>query len=417
MFEARPVIGWEKFFIGGRIFLQLAMKLSDPSKKDHVLSKIEKSVSSLHHATDGKVIYRVKTETPVFKLPDNVTDMEKLCEIMGSQYTRPMDQALASVGANKDTIVLNVNHLAGDGGFLQQIFAHLRDDCEIDYIPSIIPGEKYLEKEILSYTDKLPDFNTQDPLITRFISRNPSELYISHSLLTNGAQSRAEDLMTYKLNGKLTKLTEYYWSNFILAACAYNGSLDTTACATCVNMRPYISPSTNLSCTNCFAHATASAKVSKDDTVESMMTRLRESYNFNLKRKQPFGELKLVQQGLPDRPQIPGVGLDLSLIGSFKTGGLFKDAWVHLSQVDSSVAGIVSYLGFSVDKGHEHIFHGRMRHSSATMSDRDAEMFVRNIHFGLENIKPSIKVGEALDMFKDNQRSLFKQIPKDFRNQ
>lgn len=136
MLKIRPAIGWETFFISSRTYVQLGLTLNDKSQMPRMLEKINKVVSGLHHATDGKDIFKTNTPTPIYNLPENEKDLDKLCKFMYQEYTRPMDQALASIGVNSDNIVLNINHLAGDGGYLHHLFDYLKKDEEIDYIPS-----------------------------------------------------------------------------------------------------------------------------------------------------------------------------------------------------------------------------------------------------------------------------------------
>ena len=135
MLDARPTANWEKIFIGANTYIQFAMKLNDPKDVPNVIKKLDKTVAGLHHASDGKTLFRTTEKVPIANLPDDVSDLEKLTTIMSERYTRPASQALASLGANKDTVVLNINHLAGDGMYLQNMFTQLKS-CLLYTSPS-----------------------------------------------------------------------------------------------------------------------------------------------------------------------------------------------------------------------------------------------------------------------------------------
>lgn len=394
------------------MFIQLALQLKDPKDKYKLLNKIDRAVAGLHHATDGKYIYKTNTDTPLYKLPDDPQNLSQLCKIMSSKFSRPLDQALASLGANKDTIVLNINHAASDGMYIQHLFEYLKKDDEIDYVPTILPADTIFEKQIREYNGPIPDFFTVDPNLTRAYPSRQNELHISGYILTNGADTNAKNFMTYKRNGKLKSLTDYYWTNFIIATSAFNDKFDNCGVATCIDLRQFLLKY-DFNIANCFSHISVAAHATKDDTVEELMKRMRADFNLKVKQGTHIGELKALQMGNNSKPLLPGVGIDISLIGSMKVEGPFNDVWVQPNLLDHGFAGVVTYFGFSVEKDGENIIHGRFRHSSSTCSDKEAEILVNSLHYGIENVFPSMKIGEAIDMMKDYQFNLKRKMPND----
>lgn len=210
MLAKRAAAGWEKVFFQSKMYIQLALQLIDPKDKYKILNKIDRVVAGLHHATDGENIYKTNTETPIYKLPDNPQNLSELCKNMFMEHTRPLDQALASVGANKDTIVLNINHAASDGMYIKNLFEYLKKDEEIDYIPTIIPTPTVFEKQIREYSSPIPNFFNVDPKLTRIYPSRQNEFHISGYVRTKYVDSNAKNFMTYKRNGRLKSLTDYY---------------------------------------------------------------------------------------------------------------------------------------------------------------------------------------------------------------
>lgn len=410
MLERRPAVGWENFFINTKTYVQLALTLEDKSAMPKILNKMNKAVAALHHGTDGKDIFKTNGPTPIFNLPDNIKDLDVLNNIMYQKYTRPMDQALASIGTNSDTIILNINHLACDGGYIHNLFEYLKKDEEIDYVPSIIPVEKVFDEEIQKYNGEIPKYAVEDPKVTRIYPKDATNFHTTYGMLTNTVSSDAKDLMTYKLNGKIKNLTEYYWSSVILSVSAFNGKLETTGLPTCINMRQMLSKE-SFSYANCFSHVYVHADVTKDDTVDTLMKRLRNDFNFNFNRKIQVGELKAMKLGWTTNSNLPGMVPDLSLNGTFTINGPFKDMWLGLDSVDGGRANIICFIAFSKVKGDKNTVYGRLRHAPGDISDNESKTLLSSFHYGLENMSPNMKIAEAMDMLKDYQMSFRKKLP------
>ncbi|EAX91251.1 hypothetical protein TVAG_162730 [Trichomonas vaginalis G3] len=380
------------------------MKLNDTKDVPKIIKKLDKSVAGLHHATDGKNIFRTTGKTPIANLPDDVTDLKKLSEIMSERYTRPSSQSLASIGANKDTVILNLNHLAGDGMFLQNLFTQLKSDKELDYEPTIIPDEEVLSDNIKAYTGGASKFASVDPDITRIRTKSPNELHISTKVASKFVSSHAKDLMTFKVNKRLKNMTEYYWINWILACSTLEGKINKCGVATCINLRPF-AKNVNLSVTSCFSHVNATAIPKPDMTVGDIMKELRNSFEENVKKGTQYGEFKAIYNGFPPWSQEMDLGIDISLIGKFKMEGPFKDLFVSFKVNDYGLAGFSSYFGYSVEKKDEHVFRGTVRHSTTMLSDLEAQLLANSVHFGLENVAPNMLLDEALDLVKDYQNT------------
>ena len=412
--SARPAVGWESHFIATKAYIQFALSISDKSFMPKLLNKIDKTVAALHYGTDGKQIFRTHGSTPIYKLPDNVTDLGQLNEIMYQKYTRPLDHALASIGTNKDTIVLNINHLAADGGYLHNLFEFLKTDEDINYIPSIIPTEKVFEKEINEYNGSLPLFPVADPSLTRAIPQDQLNYHTAYGMFTNNISIDAKTLMTSKINGKIKNLTEYYWASVILSVSAFNNKLKNTGIPTCINLRQYLNKS-DFNIGNCFSHVIVSTHVTKDDDVKTLMDNLRQDFNNKYKLRTPIGELKSLKQGSLFQASVKGLVPDISLNGTFKMEKPFKDMRIDLGTIDGSNASILCFIGYSIVNGNQNTLFGKLRHPSGDISDNEAKTLLSSFHYGLQNISPIMKIGEVFDMLRDHQMNFKKSLQKEIQ--
>lgn len=172
-------------------------------------------------------------------------------------------------------------------------------------------------------------------------------------------------------------------------------------------------PKHDFNIANCFSHISTSTHATKDDTVEELMKRMRADFNIKVKQGLHIGELKAMQMSNSYPQILPGILLDISLIGCFKMEGPFKDVWVQPGVLDVGFAEVLPYFAFSVEKDGENIIHGRIRHSTTACSDIEAQILINSLHYGMENVFPSMKIGEAIDMLKDYQFNLKRKMPGD----
>ncbi|EAY07124.1 hypothetical protein TVAG_342880 [Trichomonas vaginalis G3] len=413
MLNKRPLIGWEKLFTSGKAYLQFALSFKNPNDIEKTIIKMNRVVSGLHHATDGKYLYKTLEKTPVYKLPDDHKSLPELCDYMYNNFTRPKELALASIGANKDTVVLNVNHLACDGMFLRNLFDYLNQDGnESQSATSIISSDDIFDKEIKNYNGFMPPFAGNDSDLTRINPQNPFELHYSATTTMTEVHTDTKDLMTYKLNGKVKNLTDYYWANVVLAISAFNNKFDKCGLNTCINLRRFLNKS-DFNIANCFSHIRVIANVTKDDTVDTLMRKMRADFNERVSKGEHFAALKAAQSQSNKSSQlapVPGIPFSLSLIGQFDLDkGKFKDAWGNLKILEDGL-NLVGFLGYSIKKNGVNTISGRLRTASSHFGDGDARIFGNSIMYGMQKVHPSMKIGEAFDMLRDYQLEMKKAI-------
>lgn len=406
----RDIAPFEKFFIKGRCFIQLGVKCKTQKIASSVVERLSKNVLGLHSRCEDMKIICEKQDVPVYKLPNNFKSMREACLYMAEKHTRPVNQALGSIGANNDTVVLNVNHACGDGGYLLFLYDYLKNNKDYILPKTFEPVEKTFAKEMAS-NNTCPKFVTVDPTLTRIKPRDPLHLNDAAMAQHFVYKSKAEDLKFYnKKEGKLHGLTDNLWSMLILATSAYNGKFDFKSCATCYNLRPYVK-NINFGNTNTFSSVNVCADADRDTTIGELNHRLRANFNKNIKEGTQFGYLNGVAKGTESGASMPGIGIELSNVGQLKLGGPFTDAWMALTMRSYASPGIISYMTFAIENpevGRNDIY-TQMRYPPQGLSKREAELIVRSVHYGIENFDSSMKCGEAIDKLTDVQRRIWKE--------
>lgn len=412
MLNRRKLFGWEKTFFNAKAFVQFAMKFKNPKDLEIAIPIIQKCTAGFSHATDGDYIYQIKPDSAVYKLPDNMSAQD-LCQVMYNNYTRPMDQTLASLGANKDTVVLNVNHMAGDGGFVKNLFEYVKANRSIDYKPTIIPIDKVFEKEIDGYNGELPPTQSFDTEVTRFFAKRKDLLHYTGATKMIDMKSDAREFMTYKLNGKLKNLTDYYWANIVLGFAAYNNKFDQCGVVTCINTRQFLKNPYDFNFANNFSQIRVMAKdITKNNTVAEMMKHMRNDFQRRVKNGEQYSGLKAVKMSyiapndIEKEKKYIGNAVDLSLIGTFDLGNKFDDVWVDFKMNEDEIKHLNGYLSFSIIKNGINNIYGRFRTATSYLSEKEAKVVGNSIEYGMKVIHPQMKIGEALDVIKDYQIKL-----------
>lgn len=409
----RKAIGWEKNFFGNRTYLQFALKLSDSKYVKPIVEKSIKAIVGFHVATENGMIYPTDDPTPVFKLPDDFKSLNDACNYMYSHHTRPFNKALASIGTNSDTVVLNISHAASDARYFSHLLEILKSNDDFAAPRMIESVDSAFSKEIDSYKSELSVFNAVNPKLSRIYQKETKYTTMDNTSHLTTAVSDCQNIKCYNQKTKLLHhFSENLWSSVILSASAFSGNLSKIGVGTYIDLRQFIK-NPGLQHCNIISSVLVSADVTKDTTLGELMMRLRSCFDEKMKNKEAFGYLKAMQvNGTKHASTMPGIGIDLSSIGPLKIGGPIKDVCFGLLQKGDRSQATCSYINYTVTDGMNSRLVGRIRHSPFSLSDRDAELYVRSVHYALENFTPDIKCGRALDELIEFQSQIQKSFPK-----
>ena len=397
----------------GEITCQFALKVKSPELVQSVLRKISKCVVALHSRVEkNKLIIDPTTNIPVFKLPKFNT-LEEGCSYMHKHHHLPYDQALGTVGSNDDTIILNINHMAGDGGYYQYLFNQLKNQDENYFnnlkITEIKDQDSLFKKQIESATDiELPPF--VDPSNSRIIPRDLMGQTQNLYTVTTSYHSSINELPVFdKASGKVHGLTDLHWTFLTLSSCAHNDKdFSKQNCSIICDLRRYLT-NPDFTNTNHFANLSCRTHATKDTTVGEMMKQFRADFTRRLNSTELFGFLK--KKTIPFDIQVPpGIDIELSNVGRFELGGPFTDVWITSHIASSVCPGHLAGIAFSVSGNGRNDLYSLMRFASQTISVREMDSIAKSIHYGMENIPLNTRCGEALDILSDYQKRLEKQF-------
>ena len=394
----------------GSITLQFALKVNNPDLVPETVRKLSKSVFALHAWIDKEnLCYDPNTDISVFKLPEFKT-LEEGCSYMFRQHHLPYSMRLGSIGHNKDTVYLNVNHLAGDGAYFQYLFKQLKEqnssyfrNLKVDFIRS---SDEVFKDQIASATHfELPPFI--DPKNSRII---PRDLVGRTKDPVTAVTSRKTDLHNLqvfnKQTGKIHGLTDAQWVFLTLSSCAHNGGdISKQSCSVISDLRSYLKEY-DFSNVNHFANLAVSTNVTKDNTIADMMKAFRADFNRRRATSELFGYLK--------GPSIPfdlkppeGVDIELSNVGRFDLSGTpYTDLWLTSHINSACCPNHLATITYSITGNGKNELVSLNRFASEVISVREIDVIARSMHYGLENVPLNTTVGEAVDMLQDFQHNV-----------
>ena len=409
---------YDKMFVAANQYMQLAMHVKNESFFDDTLEKLKKiAIGTQLKLIDNKV-HMEEMDIPVFKIPDEVNSLQKACQYMYVNCTRPKDESLASIGINRknNTIVLNSHHLCTDGGACVDIYNGIKDNVGI-VKPKKLENVFDVFKDIIPKATDYPKIDINNPELIRYNPRDKgphTTIPFTQKVYT---KSNAFDFKCYnKKTGKMHGLTDALYTNMMLTASALNGSFSKFGVKTMINMRPYMNRKATFENGAVLSKITLEPKnVTPDTTVQELMNKYRAEFNDCLKKGVHYGYLKHYEDKPDLENVIPGTFMILTNVGQLRLGGPFDDVFidVHCHPVEQFVAS--SNMHFAVIDENKNDAISSYSYSPFKMSEREATMMLKSIHYGLENIDLDKTLAEALEMVKEYQKNFIKyEYPKYF---
>ncbi|EAY09525.1 hypothetical protein TVAG_102740 [Trichomonas vaginalis G3] len=410
MIARRAADKWEQIFHNTHESIQMAIQFESAQNFDKILDRLNKYCPGLHYGSDGKYIFKTNNKVSVYKLPDQYNNLAELSNLMFFKHTQPLDQSLMQIGINKDAMVLNINHIASDGMFLHKIFDVIKSEDEITTIPQIVATEKQFEKEIKEYTGRKIPFFSVDHSLTRIHPKIKQEFHSNMKSANNLSYTDSKNLMTTKINGKVSQMTENFWISVILSTFAFNDKIDKAGACTMVNLRPFLQSFKDTEVTCSFSSVAVTSDVSESMEVSELMKSLRKNFEERIKNKEYIGFIK----SLPDENTIfdtfLGLGLDISLIQKFKLNDKMNDLYIGLNEADFGFSDLLSITGYSVEKDGTNKIMSNVKFSPTTLGELEGKVLSRSIIFGLESIHPDMTVKKAVELLQEYQNGLQKTL-------
>ena len=408
--------GFDQQFIEGNNIIKLALKLKDPSYVGPTIEKIRKyAVGTRLKYENGKIV-PITYEVPAVRLPDNFKSLREACEYMSFHHTYQPNQVLGNIGANKDTVILNINHVACDGEMMIELFDAIRDNRETDTPQKIVSVYDRYKEELANAKEYLEP-GTFDPNVTRITPKDKGFLYGSMFREKVYFNMPTDHLKCYnKKTGKVHMLTDSYHAQIILAMSAYEGTFKRQGIVTAVNLRQFLKEKQSFE--NCCQISTVSvhAHATPESTVAEMMNMLRDDLNNILKKNIHFGFYRNFEKTPDPKKLIPGTLINFSNAGKFVIKGpIVDDAYADLSVFPNpSPISTISHIAvIDEEKGRNEVL-STLGYQTSMISRREAQMILNSVKFGLTNIEPEkTTCKKALEMHKQYQEAFIKhEFPK-----
>lgn len=402
--RSRPITHFEWDTMTFNSETEMAIEIDNPRLIPEFIDKIHKMIISFHIFSDGKRLIEKVNVEDTLKLPETKDLVEASDWTFENMY--PYSKSLATLAANDHQIVFCINHLGGDGGFLQYIVKSLQDP---NYIPSKLPVfpepiEVAFEKQ---FRDVDPNFEYLNRLQwTRSKSSGPlppedQARVTRHSFFRDSVTNfKAYNHNTKKCSG----FTECIWNALTLSMCALNGKLGPIGCLTCADLRSTIKA--GIQNQNAFGILGPTAPVSPYQTVEELGKLMRRDFEMRKARGDQFMFFHPTNS-ITHNGDCPGAHAEISLMNPLRVHSPIVDAYAQVVTRDKRNK-VVSLLGQSVineDKG-TNLFVGRLRTPQSQINDRDAHLISKGIHYFLTHIDKDTLVGDAFEQIVAYQKSL-----------
>ena len=405
---------YDKVFLSLDQFLQMGIHLNDQNKIQSTIDKLKKMAIGTKLKYDGTNFLLNNRPASVYKLPDSIKNVREACQYMHIYHQPSYENTLAVLGANKEIVVLNSSHAVSDGCALLEMFNTLRDNKDFDE-PMTLLNQSEIFQEEMKTVPVAPDANT-NPGITRFETKDKDNLMSYGYYLRTYEKSKAEDLKCYDKKLKRPKqLTDALYAQLIVAASAFTGKFTTAGLKTIMNIRPLMKTKATFENGCVLSYLQLATKANENTTIKELMKMTRDAFNQQINDKVTFGFIKRIEN--PPKSsgnKIPGINFLTSNVGQFKLGGAIDDVFVQCSSKGLGRSNQVTFLHYAIqdDKGRNDCI-SQIQYTLNQISQREADLLTKSVHYGLENIDLDSKIGNAIEQMKEFQDNYIKtEYPK-----
>lgn len=411
----RKLVPFEKSYLIGNIYVYIAMRFKNKRAVDENLEKLSNFVAALHSKTDGENLYFEKQDVPIFKIPSDVKTLLDQCDYVSKNNLRPQKDALASLSASNDSIVLAANHSILDGGGIKYIYETIRSQKETQF-PSMAKCvfEPFYEQM------KKVEFNVPsaygDPKATRDFVKDQKELSYDSNLAFSRGEIDFDQMQIYdKKDKKVHGMSEAFFASMILSMCAQTGDFSKKGLCEVFGTRPLIKNIKGYEQGLFVTSFPVSAEADKSTTIKEFMKRLRTDLNYKISKGAHFATMRNYNENINDKV-LPGFPLIMSSLGDFNVGGQITDAFVFTNgKTNPFPYGYTSFLLYSLTKGIKSTMKIHCHYIADLTSKRENLAFMKSVKKCLTEIPMTTTCGDALGILKEYQDKIIKENSKIYK--
>ena len=406
----RKITPLEKLYQDNNIMVQFGLRVSNPSKIPEIIGKLQKYVIGINVRAEGNNYVKTTESHTVFNLPQ-FPSLIDTAFYMAKHHTLPFNQSLASIGANKDTVILNANHVCCDGEMMLKLVDMLQNNVTDDNIPEIFDTFNDTWKDVFPEARKFAK-----PLegFTRVIPKDKRKLSLDGNTRQVSVESKATNLKCYDKVGKtIRSYHNHLWTSVILSSFAFNNKKFGDAClANIVGTRKFLKTQ-SLAKANQFSSVPVRGICTPNMSVKDFAQTMRRDFDQQHKVPNVFAYIAdYPPPPLPDDyeppPKPPGVLIELSNIGKAKLKQPFVDFSASLTMNSATALDAIALYSYSVESEARNHVVNTLRYCSETFSDEDANIFINSIKFSFENIDFDMTCKEAVDEIYNFQKYFIK---------
>ena len=398
--------------IGNTVILSL--KFADSSITPKIVDKLINEMSAFHLKTDYKYVYPTNRKPVVNLLPhfDKLPDVNQYAV---DNLLPDITETLGTISANDDTILLAINHLCGDGGYMKGVLDHLFDPPKkLDSLYPLAVDDVY-KKYMDKYSHIKPKIVNNDPELTIVKPQHPKSGNDQIDILREPISSLA---CYNKEKGVCSFLNESICMSLIMSHIVADGRTQSYEEMT---RRPHgiqilmdlrkrfpIKPTLNSfnwwASYNIHAHPTLSMKVG--DVYKELRKDLQDSTKDQ--RLFDFHRANSITDPTPASAWDTRVFPNNSNLGQMVIKEPLKDLFFTNTFANVPARNMSALLTYSVidQHGRNELFQ-ILRYGSNGFDKKFAQMINKSVQYYLQHITPNQTFKEALEMIKKYQMSIY----------
>ena len=407
MSTSRPICIMEQGYLtSGQCYIQMAIKVKDPSLIESYSNKIFSICTPFHLNADfdNMTLKLEDKENKLIKMPEEIITLDSAIKwSLENAHPNPKIN-FATLCANSKIIVYNVNHAFCDGAMFKQIFEELQNpnfkepklNLPLTFFSTYIDKIKASEPHVLS--PKNPKFTHFKPL------KEENSTYSDENLEMVFSEINADKIFNYK-NGHIHQLTGILTASMILAAKALSDYDDGYGVQAAIDVRRYMDDNLKKSWDLNFHAGNIAIDCNEPKTINDLINGLDKKLKYEIENEEWLNHthyllLPLLNPG--DKRYINfddyGLGLYLTQMGMFKSNGDITDLMINVNQENN--VDCVVLQSYSFIRENKNILKNHIIYRRTGITSNIAKKYLKLIDYCLMNLKLDLDINQFINILK-----------------
>ncbi|OHT13415.1 hypothetical protein TRFO_16380 [Tritrichomonas foetus] len=416
----RQISPYEKGLINSNFMVQFALRLESPKYVDETIDKLQKSILGFRlKLVDGNLFQALNNSEINLKKSPTFNTLREILAFSVKNNHPDYQKSFASITANSTDVVVNMNHVVADGGYIKNLIDNFNNLGKSEVSPAlpVLPVES-----LGNYITNADDPSGSNLYLSKLNLKNKKSNPNSPEARMNWFEIEAKDLACYDKNTrKCHALSENVWLAEILSSLAHSDLPqdipNLIGINTLFDLRPYINPEfyneNKLSILNHFSWLHVLSEFNSEMTIKDLSISLRKSLKQKIKEGEHFSNLKYASPGssktmsnnAPKRVEPQAKISNGAICSSSNVGFVVFQKPIEDIAFGSSVPtyrNLTSLLNYSlIDETKEkNTFVGGLSYSYEYVEPKYANLITKSCDFFLRNVTPEMKVENVLQMLK-----------------